>query len=167
MSRSLLVEELLPYKKKYFIETGTYAGGGIEIARICGFDKIISIEIDDILYKAVSERYQDIPNIKILHGDSSIILQEVLKEINIPTVIFLDAHSEDYNPIFNELLVIGKHNIKTHTLLIDDLRVYNGVYWKETIEDLINAVYKINTSYKINYMDSVNAKGDILVAWIP
>lgn len=168
MSRSLLKKEIKYYVCNYFIETGTDAGGGVEIALLAGFKNVISIEFSKALFDYCKEKFKDSKKVKILYGDSSNILKEVLPKLKEPATIFLDAHTLTYNPIFDELSIVKSQDIKTHTILIDDLRTY-GIesYWKDiNISDIITKVYEINLNYNIGYMRSFNRMGDILVASI-
>ena len=93
MSLSLTKENLGPYAyNKVFFETGTFTGGGVEIARLCGFEKIISIEADERLYKGVVEHYKNMPNIKLYWGDSELLLPKLIKGIDEPITFWLDSH---------------------------------------------------------------------------
>ncbi len=166
MSRSLLEKELKPYAGNLFIETGTYQGGGVVIALRSGFKRVISIEANDELFLFSSDKFKDDDRVEIFKGNSPDILWTILPELDEPAVIFLDAHASNYNPIFDELNVIKEQDIKTHTIMIDDLGEYGPTrFWKDTtVQDLIDAVMEINPEYSISYMRSFNKIGDILVA---
>jgi len=59
MSRSLTVPLLKKYAyNKYFLETGTYTGGGVQVAAYAGFEHIISIELDETYYNASSSLFK-------------------------------------------------------------------------------------------------------------
>lgn len=169
MSRSLLASELEKFKSDIFVETGSYTGGGMETAIYCGFGHIISVELDDVLFDALYRRYKESKNITLFHGNSPDILSKDIlplleKKKKDSVVIFLDAHSDEVNPLFEELDAIKNSKRKDYTILIDDLRQY-GTYWKTiSKQSIIDKVLEINPNYKISYMDSVNGKGDILVA---
>lgn len=192
MSLSLTTETLDKYTyNKYFLETGTFTGGGVEIARLCGFEQIISIEADERLYLSVLNNYKDTDNIHLYHGDSEVVLPEIIKDIDEPITFFLDSHIVDMNkeiakeisireiPLVQELLVIKEHPIKTHTILIDDKRMMGMTQdfyksrWGGWITDewagipeplIMELLNEINSDYEIVYEDTVNAKGDIIVA---
>jgi precorrin-6B methylase 2 len=168
MSRSLLLKELdkFSFPKECFIETGTYTGGGVQVAVLAGFRSIYSVELDETFWRASSRSFASNKNVKILLGSSPEFLSELLPKIDKVSVIFLDAHNKDYNPIFDELKAIKDHSLVDHIILVDDLRQYDGTYWDTKVDDIIDAVLDVNKDYKISYMDSVNAKRDILVARI-
>ena len=155
------------YPAKYFIETGSYMGGGIAEAFHMGFEYIISIEIDEIYYNACKRNFKR-DNLTLIHGDSGEELGKVLKDIDEKAVIFLDAHSDEYNPILKELEAIKECGFKEHTIMIDDKRSFAKGIWPEiTVSLLIQKLYEINPEYNITYEDSNNAREDIIVAWIP
>jgi len=192
MSLSLTTETLSKYKyNRYFLETGTFTGGGVEIARLCGFEQIISIEADKRLYDGVVKNYKGCNNIQLYLGDSEVVLPKIIKDINEPITFWLDSHIVDMNkeiakeisnreiPLVQELLAIKEHPIKTHTILIDDRRMMGmtqGYYgsrwggwitteWADISEQLImDIIFEINSDYEIVYEDTVNAKADIIVA---
>jgi hypothetical protein len=182
MSRSLTVPVLEKYTyNKYFLETGTYTGGGVQIAAWAGFEHIISIEIDEVFYNASKRLYAgSSKDIRLYLGDSALILPEIINEINEPITFFLDGHISTRMvigvkpiPLLLELDIIKNHPIKTHTILIDDKRMmgkpepgkpWDG-FWEEVPEDEVMArLFSINPNYNILYEDSTNAKNDIIVA---
>jgi FkbM family methyltransferase len=137
----------LPYPKIY-IETGTFMGDGIREA-LCNmkFREIHSIELNFGYYLKACENFKNEPRVRCHYGDSSIILPQLLKHINEPIIIFLDAHysggdtsgSDETIPIFDELSVLNKR-MYDDIIIIDDTRLFgkisvsggNGIYKKET-----------------------------------
>lgn len=168
MSRSLLGSVLEKYPAEYFVETGSYTGGGIGAALKMGYNNVISIEYDLILYNACVRTYGNLDNVILVHGDSATELGKVLETIDKKALIFLDAHSLEYNPIMEELEAIKNCDFKNHIIMIDDKREFDRGVWKHiTVPLIISKLKEINPDYKIIYEDSVNAKGDIITAWIP
>ena len=169
--------------KNLFIETGTYLGGGIDQALDLGFTTVVSIELSTRYYQLTSDKYRFHPNVKIIHGDSYKVLSEVLKYVNISATFWLDAHYSggdtaigDYNsPLMQELDVIAQHHIKTHTILIDDMRRWykvNGEFEKTDersnkfdFYDIAHKLKEINKQYKFKYLDA-EYENDILVAYL-
>lgn len=75
------------------IETGTFKGDSTrEMAD--NFDQVITIELDNKLYNETSKKLKNegYTNIKYINGDSGIVIEDLSKEINEPTLFFLDAH---------------------------------------------------------------------------
>ena len=169
---SLVASVLFKYQNKVFVETGTYYGDAVKEALHCGFDEIHSIEIHEPFYDICKLLFSDKPQVRLHLGDSSVCLWDVISPIDVPITFWLDGHIETgvpYGkkpiPILDELEAIGRHPIKTHTILVDDRRVMGtDVWFGITEEQVIEGIIKINKNYKISYEDSCNAPNDILVA---
>lgn len=169
-----------------FVETGTHTGNTVEVARQLGFKTIYSVELSDKWYQHCFERFKKYQGIHILHGDSAASLKDILKNVNGPCVIWLDAHYSGGDtacgdlpcPIYNELDVIAADECKEHTILIDDMRGF-GPKKAELLfdvpeladlshEGVVAKVKAINPAYKISFEDGTHGttifKDDILVA---
>ena len=169
------------YPNKYFIETGSYYGDGIQKALDSGaFEKIISIEITPKYYEICKERFKDNENVRIILGDSVKELSKAIRSIRSPITFWLDGHytepTTDFSdiggwfPLMQELDIIKKHKLKNHCIIIDDIRLFNPSYCffnKHNIfkKDIVEKVMEINSEYKIIYEDGT-AKDDILVTTI-
>ena len=180
----------LPTLKKYkkgnvFFETGTQYGGGIRMALDAGFSKIISLEIDGAAVGRERGRYKvqvDSGQVEIIHGDTAQIMGDVLAKIQEPVTFWLDAHLESdhpqqfngkqHCPLYAELTFIMNHQIKTHTIMVDDMKIigtnhfWGGTVAKDHIQHMIEA---INADYKIEIVDGEYGPNqpdlqDILVA---
>lgn len=166
-------ENFRKYPNQIFIETGSYVGDGIQNAIEAGFDNIISIELSDKYFDISTNRFIENPNVKVVKGDSFKVLPEILNNIDVPVTFWLDGHhscgdtalGEYWAPLIQELNVIKNHPIKTHTIMIDDVRCWespnpvHGFY----IVDIIDLLKDINTGYKLTYEDGMQ-KNDVLVA---
>lgn len=139
-------------KKKFnlshFVETGTMNGDGVDYALQSGFDKIISIEIEDTLVKRAREKYSKIPGVEIAHGDSSVVIVDIVNRLNGNALFWLDAHfpgadagvrpysqclEYSYNtrlPLEAEINCISsRRNQFNDVIVCDDLWVYkDGLY---------------------------------------
>lgn len=161
---SLTKEILSLHTNKWFVETGTNYGAGVELAISCGFKNIITIEIDPELSRAVKKRLKK--KAIFLVGDSRDRINDALKLIDAPATFWLDGHSFGDVPLINELEAIAKHPIKTHTLIIDDVRMFDTGHWGNIGTDtVLSKIKEINPDYEIKYYDSINAPNDILIAW--
>lgn len=117
-----------------FIETGTNTGNTLENARHL-FDECISIEQGEAYYRSASERFKDVPNIKLFHGDSPEILKQVI-DPDILTAFWLDAHYHENSdtlgpsgqcPLVAELRVIAAAPWRIKPIiLIDDAHMFDG-----------------------------------------
>ncbi|GIP32530.1 hypothetical protein [Paenibacillus sp. J2TS4] len=133
------VEAVKEYGKKFnthcLIETGTYRGDMIR-ATVNDFDKIISIELDELLYEKAKSKFSQEPRITIVHGDSGKVLPKILQTITEPCLFWLDGHyiplttntarGDRDTPIMQELEHILNHQVKNHVILIDDARCFIG-----------------------------------------
>lgn len=163
------------YLSNIFIETGSYLGDGIQQAIDVGFSKIISIELSNKYYNICRNRFSNNPNVQIIQGDSYKIMPDVLKNINESVTFWLDGHHScgdtalgDYwSPLMQELDVIKSHNIKTHTIMIDDMRCWelpnpvHGFYK----EDIFKKLLQINPKYKFSHENGLQ-ENDILISCI-
>jgi len=160
---------------KIFIETGSYAGDGIRNAIFAGYKDIYSIELTDKYYQFCKNCFKYIDNVNLFHGDSVDRLPEVLANIKSPATFWLDAHysggetsfRETLTPLLNELDIIGKHRIKSHTIIIDDLREWNVNYPAIGfgIEEIKAKILSINKDYVFSLADG-HVPDDVLVAEI-
>lgn len=171
------------YAGKHFVETGSFLGDGIQEAIEAGFENIISIEILECNFNICKNRFSNNENVKLFNGDSSIILYDIIKNINDKIVFWLDAHysgesvdggiswktgkGETWCPLLEELKQIKQHLMKNHTILIDDLRDWRSERPQIGfgVEDLKRHILEINKNYKFYFLDGHIPK-DILVAEI-
>ena len=164
---------LSKYPNCCFIETGTWLGDGVKAAIDSGFTKIHTIEIN-LNNITQAQKNITIPNnitVNWICGDSGTKLLEILDNIECQCTIFLDSHSigdsSGYNlpnPLYKELEAIKNHCIKTHTILIDDRRLFGQIDFNNISEhQIINKLLDINPQYTILFEDGC-VKDDIIVA---
>ncbi len=125
----------LHQKTKYgvFIETGTFLGDMIH-AIYPFFKTLYSIELSQKLAKTAQNNFILQKNIKILQGDSTLILPQVLAQLAEPAIFWLDGHFSGATtakgklntPILAEIEAIAMHPIKQHVIAIDDIHLFNG-----------------------------------------
>jgi hypothetical protein len=186
MSLSLNKHNLCKYSNNnYFFETGTFSAGGVQIAINCGFKNVISIEVYEKFQLDNIEKFRGLDHVKLYIGDSEAIMWDLIKDIDESITFFLDSHTMPHTgnamgireiPLLQEIDIIAKHPIKTHTIMIDDRRLfgYSGHApmpiskgWDSILEQsIIEKLLTINPNYKIVYEDTSNATRDILVAHV-
>lgn len=98
--------------KKYnvdcIVETGTNAGDTAEYLCRSYPDKyIVTTEIDPTLYSIAKKRLVNYKNVELLHSSSESVITYVTSKFNYP-FFYLDAHWNDYWPLFDELKNIKK-----------------------------------------------------------
>ena len=154
-----------------FIETGTYLGDTVELADLFGFKYIHSIEIDKSLYELCADRFKDKEHIKIWHGDSIDVLQNIMNEVKGQATFWLDAHASGpllggkvSCPLVQEINIIGKHR-DDHIIFIDDCRLFGSEEWGHLRkEDVVDTIFNINPRYRFRYVDGF-LSNDIMIAY--
>jgi hypothetical protein len=171
----------LPYLRhfktgKHFIETGTYRGDTIYVAKEAGFEQISSCEIYDPLFLYTQNLFSHDSSITIYKQESPEFIEYLIGtgKITEPSTFWLDAHASGPlnggksvgSPILDELREIAKGNIKDHTILIDDRRLFGSSEWGGVTEkEALDILMQINPKYNIFNLDGV-VPGDILCATI-
>jgi len=171
-------ETFAKYPNHCFVETGSFEGDGIQAALDAGFPHVISIELAHKYCDVCRERFRHDPRVQIVHGDSSKVLWGVIKTIGRPITFWLDGHwsrgdtalGEQETPLMLELRAISRHPIKTHTILIDDLRMWStdnpDIGFGEA--ELVDALLEINPDYRLSHENGYHLQDvfvdDILVA---
>ena len=133
------------YSLNIFIETGTYLGRMIESVKN-DFEIIKSVELSKNLSLRAQKKFVNYPNIEIIQGNSGEKISDILEKLNQPALFWLDGHfsggitakAEIETPILNEVKKILEHPIKSHLILIDDARLFNGERDYPTHEELKN-----------------------------
>lgn len=186
---------LKKYLSKYFFETGTYLGGGTKTALKNGFEKVITIELQERLYNQCingdpNGNGNDLVNeiksgqVEIYLGDTRDIMWNIIEKIDDRITFWLDSHIDGGNyipnvtpnlppcPLYDELMIIKKHKRNDHIILIDDLRIIgnkerSGYGWGSStnLEIIKSLILDINPNYIFRYEDGVEPN-DILVAFI-
>jgi hypothetical protein len=129
MKQKIVSSYARQFSIRNLVETGTYLGDMVYANRNV-FDRIFSIELDKSLYERALHRFSRFAHITILHGDSSVVLPELLDTIRAPCLFWLDAHysagitskAGAETPIIEELQLILKRGVVEDVILIDDAR---------------------------------------------
>lgn len=165
------VELFKKYPNPVFIETGSWHGDGIQQALDAGFKKVYSIELSNQLYEQCRNRFDKNKDVILFNGDSSDILPYLLFNIHVPVTFWLDGHyscgdtamGKLKSPLIQELSAIRGHDVRNHTILIDDLRDWTIEEHGFNTEILKQIISKINPGYKFTLEDGY-IPNDILVA---
>lgn len=153
------------YGKRYglriLIETGTYYGEMVAAVKD-DFDRIYSIEFDPELARRAARRFERDPRIRILEGDSRIVLPELLKSIKEPALFWLDAGywgwenlARDPQRLSAEVEAILSHGIKGHVILMDDARMLNGQNGALTIAELQSRIASRYPDRRVEVLDDI------------
>lgn len=148
------------YSLGIFIESGTYLGDMVDAVKN-DFAQIYSIELDARLFQRVQKRFRHLNHISILEGESSIVLPNLLAQINKPCLFWLDAHysegitakGPEVTPILNEVQAILSWYQKGTVILIDDAKFLDSLVSLDSLQKLIN-----QSRYQLNF----RVKNDIV-----
>lgn len=176
--------DLSEYTKTHsiFIETGTLKGDGVRRALQAGFQHVYSIELDNERFTKCNNNFKQNKKVTIIHGDSGIELPKLLNTIHKPCVLWLDAHycgdgaelAEKWTPINEEIETLRNHPIKTHVILVDDLRCMDNTHVDEKTQKevgfpgkqkLLEQLQEINPNYKLDFLDG-HVKTDVVRAMV-
>lgn len=164
------------FHSEYFVETGTFHGGGVRKALAAGFSKVVSIEVFNPLVVENEERFEneiDEGKVSIVEGDSGRILKKSIDSIEGGITFWLDAHIQTMNgggageekcPIVDELRQIRDVRVgKSNILLIDDMRLIEdrGAGWSVNLSELYRLVWEIDPTFYIYRIDG-HVPGDVL-----
>ncbi|MEQ1525783.1 MAG: hypothetical protein ABL911_03425 [Gallionella sp.] len=148
-----------------FIETGTYHGDTVAAIKDM-YSSVISMEVDEALYKKACIRFATDKNVRIVHGDCAEELPTILSSLHEPAVFWLDGHysggetgkGEVEDPILISLDQIAIHPVREHVIYIDDARTFDGREGRPDISEVFNCIKKIDSRYIIR------VQSDIIVA---
>lgn len=163
-----------------FIETGTHTGDGVQAALDAGFNHVISVDLEGPNNDISANRFSGNSRVRLSYGDSRNWLKTMLLGRPRTGCIWLDAHATDggsgsYSdcPLLGELAAIASSPIKTHTILIDDVRLIgsnalrldpstdNYSMWK-----LLDAIRDVNRNYRCELIHSPLFCYDILACTV-
>jgi len=155
-----------------FFETGTHHGDSVQDALDLGFERIISIEIDERFYEHCMSRFSLLDvwdKVKLFLGSTEDNIEKLIQEwVNGKCMFWIDAHTGGPgagSPFKMEIEAIMKHKRNDHVIIIDDiLQQYigrDGIKWiKETLATH-NPLY---TFIQTNVHENT---GGQLIAYIP
>jgi hypothetical protein len=157
-----------------FIETGTFGGRTLE-ALASSFEQLFSIDIDINAIQQASTRLRGKKNVRLIRGDSVEMLPKLLKIIDRPVIIYLDAH---YNgtgsphgavkiPIYEELRAIMTEYEPPCIVIIDDFRLFGkiggrGDDWRQITEKQATDIVRPRLR-GVKYLPSPECERDRLV----
>lgn len=113
-----------------FVETGTYLGQTTAWAAQ-RFSEVITIEASPDFHAHAVRRFAGCPGVRVLLGDSRVLLERVVAQLNGHAVFWLDAHwsggatagEQAECPLLAELAAIdGAPHV--HAVLVDDARCF-------------------------------------------
>jgi len=157
------------YGNNILVETGTFLGDTVDYFKY-KFKQIFSIELSEDLAIKAKKRFISYSNINIIHGDSGIVLQDLVENLNSSAIFWLDGHyssefmvddvfirtakGDKNTPIVNELIAILKCQAD-HIILIDDARLFNGLDDYPSIGMVKRLVKKYGNGYHVSIKNDI------------
>jgi len=131
------------YNLRCLVETGTYYGEMVAGMRQ-HFNLIYSIELDPKLAEYARQRFKGSPQVKILEGDSGVLVPQVVAQLDRPALFWLDAgyygvdpKKGDLSRLLTELNAILSAPVREHVVLMDDARMFVGAESKFNASQLV------------------------------
>lgn len=113
------------YKKhsNTFIETGTHIGTSVKKAIAAGFEVIKSVEAYKEFYLIANSKFKDNKRVQIFFGKSTERLPEMIKNIPIPSVFWLDAHPSGPGTAGHDELMAGEKDAYQDNILEKEIDI--------------------------------------------
>jgi hypothetical protein len=121
-------------KLDILVETGTFHGDTVAATKKY-FKCVYSIEVDELLHRNAIQRFACDTNVRLIHGDSAVVLPQLLPKISGKILFWLDGHysgagtgrAGSDTPIIAELDAIRAHcNGRPYAIIIDDAREFES-----------------------------------------
>jgi len=149
------------YNLPCLVETGTYYGEMVAGMRQ-QFDLIYSIELDPKLAEYARQRFRDCPQVKILEGDSGVLVPQVVAQLDRPALFWLDAgyygvdlKKGDLSRLLTELSAILSASIREHVVLMDDARMFVGTESKFNARQLVAWIEQEHPNRKVEIVRDI------------
>jgi hypothetical protein len=153
------------YGRRYglgcLVETGTYYGEMVAAVRR-QFDLIYSIELDPKLAEYSRQRFKNYPQVKILEGDSGVLVPQVVAQLDRPALFWLDAGyygvdltKGDLSRLLTELSAILSGPVREHVVLMDDARMFVGTESKFNARQLVAWIEREHPDRKVEIVRDI------------
>jgi hypothetical protein len=139
-----LVRRFAGGPRRAFIETGTFYGDLLELLRR-DFDRLESIELSPSLARRARRRFAADPRIRVHEGDSAALLEQVIRDLARPAVIWLDGHysgpltarGTTDTPLVQEVEAALRAGTPDDVVLVDDARLLGTNPAYPRLEELV------------------------------
>jgi len=145
MKRKIIKEIIQKNNIQAFVETGTYKGYMVDAVKDL-LPKIYSVEINTFLAHKAIKRFHKHKNVKIIKGDSSKEIPEIIAKLNNSSFFWLDAHfsggitgkGEEDSPLKKELKFIKENAPSGSIIAIDDIADCNGHNGYPSLDEILS-----------------------------
>jgi hypothetical protein len=156
LKRQVLSAYLHRFQLRQFIETGTYVGDTLAYIAEDVEVTCTSVELAESYYQLAKQRFASYGNVTIIKGDSGTVLPSLVQSLQTSALFWLDGHYSGGNtaqgvadtPVSSELRAILDSPIKSHVILIDDARCFNGTDSYPELGSLVSMVRE-NSTYDV------------------
>lgn len=171
-NQEFIARKLKEFKVEVAVETGTLHGWTTAFLSD-HVNEVHTIEVRPEPLVNANKLLAGRTNVHIYCGNSSEILPSILKPIpsDYPVFFYLDAHWQDYWPLFDELKIIGEFIGQRSVIVIDDFKVpgkpyafdsYKGVENSmDSIASYLPAIYK--DGYEFEYLGGPEKSQEIIM----
>lgn len=123
-----------------FVETGTLVGDTAEWASD-HFEYVFTVDVDAERRESVLARFSGRRNVWCLLCDSVAFMQDT--PLARPTLIWLDAHTNESCPVLSEIAAINKSplNYVNHVILVDDYRLFGDLSAWPSVDEVSRALH--------------------------
>lgn len=154
------------YAKRYairsFVETGTLRGDMIQ-GILREFSDITSIELDSTLAEQARYKFRHCRNVRVVQGDSTLMLPAIVQSLRVPTIFWLDAHYSGGvtargtvdTPIQEEISCLLRHPLIATVILIDDARCFDGTNGYPRLDALATLVARIQPDLNFSVCNDI------------
>jgi hypothetical protein len=115
---------------RHFLETGTHRGATAAWAAE-HFEHVVTIEASEALYRAAVAAHGHLGNLRLVLGDTRLVLPGEVERLDGPAVVWLDSHwsgGESYGEALECPLLFEIETLRgadeDHYLFIDDARLF-------------------------------------------
>jgi len=157
---AVVVDYAQRFGLRTFVETGTNLGYMVDSVKDV-FVRVISIEIDPVLFARATRKFARYPQISLRQGDSSELLPQVVAGLTDPCLFWLDAHDAGTHlhakyepPILEELDVVLTHPVVGHAVLIDDACRFTGAHDYPSV-DGVRAFAEARGPWRVEMRDDI------------
>jgi predicted O-methyltransferase YrrM len=140
-----------------FVEAGTYLGDTVAFF-LPHARRVISVELDEDLWRRAAARFAGDTRVQIVHGDAEEEIPRIVSELGAPALVWLDGHysgadttqGQSYEPAVAILERLSSESVAAGTtIVVDDLRLFGTLPEFPSLEELTAAASAGRTGAKI------------------
>jgi hypothetical protein len=145
--RRAILDLLRAHHLDLIVETGTFLGDTAAFLSRRGFE-VVTIEIDAKLAGLARARFDGNKKVRLLEGDSSVLLPRIAGEIRRPALFYLDAHysgpgtgmGNSETPISAEIEMVLARAPARSVVVIDDARCFGTAPDYPPLDEFLGAL---------------------------